>query len=295
LLPQGQRDVPVQPVFPQGHELQNRWTPGNFPGPQAMHTFMDTLSDFFADHGVATVFIVVLLEQLGAPLPAVPFLLLAGAEGVADPGFLVRAFVAASVASVIADYVWYLAGRRWGRVLLGFLCRVSSSPEGCVSRSETAFARRRALTLVASKFVPGISTIAPPLAGAVGMRTRTFLSIDLAASALWSATGLALGFAFDAEVGRVLRVLQEWGSAALLSLLAALAAWLAWRAGRRRLTARLLAALRSRPEILSFLGAVLEPLPRRRGLRCLACRALRRAGHGGSRWPCATPAAAKGA
>jgi len=147
-----------------------------------------------------------------------------------------------------------------------------------VSRSESAFARRRALTLVASKFVPGISLIAPPLAGAVGMRARTFLAIELGASALWSAAGLALGMAFHAEVDRVLRALHEWGSTAVVCLLAGVAAWIAWRVGRRLLGARVLAVLRFRPELLAALGAGLGVVPGRHSLRALLQRMIRRAG-----------------
>ena len=238
---------------------------------------METLFAFLTDHGSATVFVAVLLERLGAPLPAFPFLLLAGSEGVADPRFLAVAFAAASVASLIADYAWFVAGQRWGRSLLGLLCRVSSSPQDCVCRGETAFAGRRALALVASKFVPGLSLVVPPLAGAVRMRTRSFLAIDLAASVLWSAVGLGLGAMFHAQVAQAMRSLEAWGSTAVLALLAALAAWLAWRAGRALLAGRLLATLRARPELLAALGASLRLVPRSRSLRLVIVRLLRRA------------------
>ncbi len=237
---------------------------------------MDDLFTFLTDHGSATVFIAVLLERLGAPIPALPFLLVAGAEGVADLRLLGAVFAAASVASLIADYAWYVAGRRWGRSLLGLLCRVSSSPQGCMGRSEGAFERRRAFSLVASKFVPGLSLVVPPLAGAVRMRTRTFLAIDLAASALWSAVGLGVGVALHAQVMDVIGVLRDWGSTAALVLLVAVAAWLAWRALRAVLAGSLLAVLRSRPELLAALGASLRLLPRPRRLGRVAARLLRR-------------------
>ncbi len=110
--------------------------------------------------------------------------------------------------------------------------RLVASPDGASD----------SVSLMASKFVPGISVIAPPLAGALGMRTRTFLAIQLAASALWSAAGLALGMAFQAQIGLGLRTLREWGSSALLLLMVPAAAWMAWRVGRSLLTARWLAA-----------------------------------------------------
>lgn len=238
---------------------------------------MDSLLALFAGHAAATVAVAVLLARLGAPVPAVPFLVLAGAAGASDIRLLAGAFVAASIASTLADGAWYLAGRRWGRGLLGLLCRVSPSPDACVTRSENAFDRRRALTLVASKFVPGLSLVAPPLAGAVGMRAPVFLAINLAASGLWAAAGLAAGLAFHADVERGLSTLQDWGSTAVLYLLAALAAWIAWRAGRRLLGTKLLAILRARPEFLAGVGAGLRVLPRRHSLRALLGRFARRA------------------
>ncbi|NLD53881.1 MAG: DedA family protein [Burkholderiaceae bacterium] len=249
---------------------------------------MEPFLAFFTDHGSATVFVAVLLERLGAPIPAFPFLLLAGAEGVADPRFLGLVFVAATVASLVADYAWYVAGRRWGRSMLGLLCRVSPSPQGYMSRSEGAFARRRALTLVASKFVPGLSLVVPPLAGAVKMSARTFLAVDLAASALWSAVGVGLGMVFHAQVEQAIAFMEAWGSTAVLTLLAALAAWLGWRAGRAVLAGRVLATLRSRPELLSALDASLRLLPRRRNLPPVLARLIRRAAYRGIERPSAS-------
>ena len=127
--------------------------------------------------------------------------------------------------------------------------------------------------------MPGLSLVAPPLAGAVKMRARTFLAIDLAASALWSAVGIGLGMIFHAQVEQAILTLEAWGIAAVLSLLAAVAAWLAWRAGRAVLAGRMLAFLRSRPELLSALGASLRLLPRRRSLRLVIPRLLRRAAY----------------
>src|SRR3981081_2495504 len=118
------------------------------------------------EYGLALIFANVLLEQLGLPIPAVPALVVAGAlsaEGELSP---LAVFGVAFVACMIGDAIWFLAGRRYGRRVMAFLCRVSLSPDSCVRQTEFRFERWGRLTLVLSKFIPGLSTIAPPLAGA---------------------------------------------------------------------------------------------------------------------------------
>src|SRR5207249_34567 len=114
------------------------------------------MNRLIAEYGLALVFANVLLEQLGLPIPAVP------------------ALVVAFVACMIGDAIWFLAGRRYGRRVMAFLCRVSLSPDSCVRQTEFRFERWGRLTLVLSKFIPGLSTIAPPLAGAMRLGWPSF-------------------------------------------------------------------------------------------------------------------------
>src|SRR5260221_495680 len=121
-----------------------------------------------AQAGLALFYANVLLEQLGLPIPAVPALVVAGAlsaEGQFPP---LAVFGVAFVACMMGDAAWYLAGRRYGRRVMKLLCRVSLSPDSCVRQTEFRFERWGKLTLVLSKFIPGLSTIAPPLAGRHG-------------------------------------------------------------------------------------------------------------------------------
>src|SRR5437763_14742535 len=122
---------------------------------------MADIIHLFEAHGVLSVFFGVLVEQLGAPVPAVPFLLLAGAQTATDGLFALKALAAAGLASLIADSAWFLAGRRYGRSVLGLLCRVSISPGTCVQKSEISFARRGVLTILFAKFIPGVCTLTP--------------------------------------------------------------------------------------------------------------------------------------
>lgn len=217
---------------------------------------MTTLVELFAEHGLLAVFFGVLVEQLGAPLPAFPFLLLAGVAAANDGVLAVKALLAATLASMIADGLWFLAGRRYGRRVLALLCRISISPDSCVRQSEASFARRGVATLVVAKFVPGLATLAPPLAGALGMRSGSFLLFNLAGTALWAGSGIAGGLLFHDQIERLLEHLDDLGSLALRVVGAALALYLALRAWRRWGTARRLARLpRVRPDQLAALIA----------------------------------------
>lgn len=194
---------------------------------------MDLLTDLFSHHGLVAVAAAVLLHQLGAPLPSTPLLLLLGAESATRDGFAFRAFAAITGAAMVANAVWFWAGRRLGRRVLNALCVVSISPDTCVRQNELSFARRGVLTLLIAKFVPGLSMLAPPLAGALGMPTGRFLSWNLLGSAAWAAAGLLAGRVFHAQIDALLRGLSQLGGAALVLCAAVVAAYLAWRLWHR--------------------------------------------------------------
>ncbi|MDR7332114.1 VTT domain-containing protein [Roseateles asaccharophilus] len=194
---------------------------------------MDLLTELFARHGLVTVALAVLLGQIGAPLPSTPVLLLAGVEAGSRPGFAWQAFVVATLSAQLANGLWFWAGRRLGRRVLATLCRISISPDSCVRQNEASFARRGVLTLVIAKFVPGLSILAPPLAGTLGMRTWHFMVWNLLGSALWAGAAIAVGRIFHAQIDAVLQALAQLGSAAVVLAGAALLAYLAWRLWRR--------------------------------------------------------------
>ncbi|MBV8036737.1 VTT domain-containing protein [Roseateles sp.] len=199
---------------------------------------MDLLTDLFSRHGLLAVALAVLLEQFGAPLPSTPVLLLAGVESAQRQGFALQAFGVAALAAQMANGLWFWAGRRLGRRVLATLCRISISPDSCVRQNEASFARRGVLTLVVAKFVPGLSILAPPLAGALGMPAWRFLGWNLLGSALWAGAAVVVGRAFHAQIDVLLRALSSMGSAAVLLALAAVAGYLAWRLWRRALVRR---------------------------------------------------------
>lgn len=199
---------------------------------------MDQLTELLAHHGLVAVMLAVLLEQLGAPLPSTPVLLLAGVESAHRQGFALQAFAVATLAAQAANGLWFWAGRRLGRRVLAALCVISISPDSCVRQNEASFARRGVLTLAIAKFVPGLSILAPPLAGALGMPAWHFIGWNLLGSALWAGSAIAVGRLFHEQIDAMLRTLSSLGSAAVLIALAALAGYLAWRLWRRMVVQR---------------------------------------------------------
>jgi membrane protein DedA with SNARE-associated domain/rhodanese-related sulfurtransferase len=159
---------------------------------------MDALTDILHHHGSLLVFGVVFAEQLGLPLPALPLLVAAGVLiGTGHVGLL-PALLAAFLATLLADGLWYVAGRRRGRSVLALLCKIALEPDTCVRRTEDFFRTHGPHALVLAKFVPGLSTIAPPLAGVAGLGPLVFLFYDAIGTALWVGSGLGLGYAVGA-------------------------------------------------------------------------------------------------
>lgn len=195
---------------------------------------MQTLIDLVTAHGALLVFVATLAARIGAPVPAAPLLVVAGGLSVVGAVSLPLAFAVAVLANVLGDGLWFWAGRVLGHRVLGLLCRWSLSPDSCVRQSESLVARWGGSSLVAAKFVPGVSVVAAPMAGAMGMSVGRFVTSDALGGALWSGVFLGLGVAFAGEVERLLVALADAGTAATLLLLALLAGFVAWRWWRRR-------------------------------------------------------------
>ena len=194
---------------------------------------METVTASLHHYGVLLVFANVFLQQLGAPVPAFPTLVLAGALSVTGVISAPGTLAAAIVASLIADSAWYAAGVRYGHPVLTTLCRISLSPDSCVRQSEDRLARWGAWALIIGKFLPGLSTVAPPVAGLVGVRPRTFATASTAAAALYFGVALALGVLFHDQVNEILAAAMRHAAVAGLVLAALLAAYIGYRWLRR--------------------------------------------------------------
>jgi membrane protein DedA with SNARE-associated domain/rhodanese-related sulfurtransferase len=190
--------------------------------------------ELIAEYGLVLVFVNVLLERAGLPLPATPTLLICGAIAATGRLSVWSIFALSLLACVIGDTLWYVAGRYYGRRVMKFLCRVSLSPDSCVRTTENRFERWGRLTLVLAKFVPGLSTVARPLAGAMKLSLGSFELLNGLGSVLWAGAAIGTGMLFQTQIGQVLLRLREFGTdAGELTLLAVLA-YIAYKWWERR-------------------------------------------------------------
>src|SRR6202166_2260469 len=166
---------------------------------------METWNSALAQHGYWILVATIFLETVGLPVPAALVLLVAG--GAAARGFLQvpYALSGALFAMLAGDTLMYMLGRATGWWILGILCRISLNPESCILRSADSFYRRGRTLLVIAKFIPGINTLAPPLAGSMNMRFVPFLRLDLAGAALYVGVYFGVGFIFSGTLETVTR------------------------------------------------------------------------------------------
>jgi membrane protein DedA with SNARE-associated domain len=209
-----------------------------------------SLLTYVAKYGVALVFANVLVEQVGIPLPALPTLIVAGAFARDGKLSFIALLGAALTASLVADVIWYALGRRYGSRILKTLCRVSLSPDSCVRQTEGIFERWGMASLVAAKFITGFSTVAPPLAGAMGAKLPAFLFYDSLGTILWAGGGLVLGFIFHRAIDDVLSFLESLGTGAFYLLAAGLLLFVLYKWWQRRRFYRVLRMARINVEDL---------------------------------------------
>jgi len=197
--------------------------------------------ELIAEYGLLLVFLNVLAEQAGAPIPAVPTLVIAGALSSSGKLPLGAVVLVALVACLLADLAWYWAGRYFGATVMRTLCRISLSPDSCVKQSELRFQRWRGQILLVAKFVPGLSTIAPPLVGAMRLRPQIFVLMDGLGSLLWIGVMVALGYAFAHQIDHLLLILASAGTVAVEIIVTGLLAYILVKWWQRR---KLLLSLR---------------------------------------------------
>jgi membrane protein DedA with SNARE-associated domain/rhodanese-related sulfurtransferase len=187
------------------------------------------LIDLFDQHGSLLVFLQVLIEQLGAPIPAVPTLMVAGALAMEGRLSASTVLMLAVLGSSIANFTWYLAGRRYGIRILGLMCRITISPDACVRRTENVFTRWGVASLLIARFVPGLSALSSPLAGATGIGAARFLFFDALGTLLWASAAVGAGMLLHRQVDAVLNALASIGGVAILVIASVLTLYIAWR------------------------------------------------------------------
>jgi membrane protein DedA with SNARE-associated domain len=177
-------------------------------------------------------------------------MLAAGALAGAKQLNLVLAIGWGSLASLVADSIWYELGRRRGIKVLQLLCRIALEPDSCVRRTEDVFARHGARSLIVAKFIPGLSTVAPPLAGIFRMRLPRFLFFDTLGALVWVGTYTGLGFVFSDQIERVAAAASELGTRLVGIVAVALTGYIGWKYVQRRRFLRQLRIDRITPEEL---------------------------------------------
>jgi len=188
--------------------------------------------------GLALVFVNVLALSLGFPVPAMPTMILVGATFAMRDGHdawlgCLAALLISVCASLIGDLVWFAGGRRFGNRTLQSLCRLSLSRDTCMKKTERFYGRWGVRILAVAKFIPGLSLVSVPMAGAMQVRVRSFLAYDGFGALLWASVGLGLGALFSDEVGQLLALISQLGMDAFLIVLMALALYIGWRGWRR--------------------------------------------------------------
>jgi len=190
---------------------------------------MEPLLSALAQHGYVILYTLVFLQAIGLPVPVAITLLIAGAASAHGTLHAPFALGGAILAMLLGDALMFLLGRYTGWWLLGLLCRLSLNPESCILSSADSFYRRGRTLLVIAKFIPGINTMAPPLAGGMNMRFASFLRLDAAGAILYISSYFAVGFIFSDALKVITRGYQSFGRAVSVGIVVLLAAYLAFQ------------------------------------------------------------------
>jgi membrane protein DedA with SNARE-associated domain len=209
----------------------------------------DTLQ-FLVEHGYSVLFLAVLAQQIGFPVPSTPFIIAAGALARSGQLNFAATVFLAFCAAMIADLVWFEIGRWRGIRVLQFLCRISLEPDYCVRRTENSFARYGARTLVIGKIVPGISTLATPMAAVYGLPRSRFLTFDGIGILVWIVPFELLGYIFSDQLEDVVTYASRFGGLLFILVVGGLVAYIAWKYVQRRRFLRSLRIARITPEQL---------------------------------------------
>jgi membrane protein DedA with SNARE-associated domain/rhodanese-related sulfurtransferase len=196
---------------------------------------------FLIHYGAPVLFAAVFVEQIGLPLPALPWMLAVGALAATGAFNAVWGVGVTALACVVADVIWFYLGRHRGNQVLNLLCRISLEPDSCVRRTQNAFTRYGWKGLVVAKFLPGVSTMAPPIAGMSKISVPRFVLIDGVGSVLYGACFIYLGYAFNRQIEQIEGAVSRIGGSALELIGAIIVLYIVYKFWQRQ---RLLSELR---------------------------------------------------
>jgi membrane protein DedA with SNARE-associated domain/rhodanese-related sulfurtransferase len=184
---------------------------------------------FLANHGAAILFWTILIEQAGLPIPALPLLVAAGALVAAGKMSVATVLLVPLAASLPPDMAWYYVGRLKGGKVLGFFCRLSLEPDSCVRSTENLFHQYGPRSLLVAKFIPGFGTVAPPLAGIIGMSAMTFLWYDAVGTLIWAGVGAGVGALFSNQLEQLARLFDQAGGLVLICIAVGLVGFVGYK------------------------------------------------------------------
>jgi membrane protein DedA with SNARE-associated domain/rhodanese-related sulfurtransferase len=211
---------------------------------------MNATVEFLLKHGYLLLFAFVLAEQSGLPIPSTPMLLAAGALAGLGRMNLAFAWSLAILASLIGDSLWFVLGRLRGFSILNVFCRISLEPDTCVQKSQITYGKHGANWLLFAKFVPGLSTIAPPMAGMFKVTPWRFLGMDSVGAILWSGAYLLVGWIFRDQLELAAELLGRLGSSLIVVLVGGIVLYVAYKYIQRQRVYRDLRIARITPQEL---------------------------------------------
>lgn len=189
--------------------------------------------DFLVRYNVAVLTATVFIDQIGLPLPSVPWLLAAGALAANGYISLIAALIASTLAAVAADLIWFSLGRYYGESALRFLYRVLPSADDWVRKAQQLITRYSMGAIVLAKFVPVAKTLMPALAGNSSFGRWRFLMLDGLGSLIHGSTFVILGMLFSEELDRLMVMTARHSLAALVIACGLVALYSIFRLRRR--------------------------------------------------------------
>ncbi|MFK3795789.1 MULTISPECIES: VTT domain-containing protein [unclassified Pseudomonas] len=195
---------------------------------------MNELQQLNESHGLLLVFVNVLLEQIGLPVPAYPTLIVTGALAMQSKPLLGAGVLIAMLACLIADTLWYFAGKRYGSVLLKSICKISLSQDTCIRQGLNIYDRVGPRAMLLSKFLPGAGALVTTVAGMNATPFALFMRYSLAGSFIWAGSALLLGMLFTDAIIPLLSWLTGYLPVAIVAVLVALGLFIGWKYWKRR-------------------------------------------------------------
>ncbi len=170
-------------------------------------------------HGYAITAVILLISSCGLPMPISVVLLTAGAAAHGGSLNLGVVILCAGLAGLAGDTIMYFGGRFTGWWLLAGICRLSMNPENCIFGSANSFYKRGPKTLLFAKFVPGLGTVAAPLAGSLNMKLFRFLKLDSVGVFGYVMAWTLTGYLFSPFIRQILVGVQHAGHVTVATLL----------------------------------------------------------------------------